>query len=127
MIDHAAFELIINQIIETSVERCKKWHGEKGIDDWSVLEWAGATCGEAGELANVAKKILRIEHGMQSIGDAGLTKDNLEALDRKYAQECADVFLYLVLNAAKRKVNLAKAIIDTFNNKSEEYGFFQRL
>lgn len=127
MLDHAAFEQAIDHIIEVSVERCKKWHGEKGIDDWSVLEWAGATCGEAGELANVAKKILRIEHGMQSIGNAGLTKDDIRILDEKYAQECADIFLYLVLNAAKRKVKLARAIIQTFNKKSEEYGFPQRL
>lgn len=117
----------MEQVTNISIARCIHWHGDKGLDDWSVLEWAGAMCGEAGEAANVAKKILRVEHGMESIGGAALTKDDLASLDAKLAQECADVFLYLVLLAAKRNIDFGKAIRETFNRKSIEYNFPERL
>lgn len=117
----------LKAVTDISVERCKRWHGEEGLNDWSVLEWAGAMCGEAGEAANVAKKLLRVQSGMQFIGGVALTEDDISNLDGKLAQECADVFLYLVLLAAKRNINLGYAIRETFNRKSVEYNFPERL
>jgi NTP pyrophosphatase (non-canonical NTP hydrolase) len=119
----AAFELIT----ETSVSRCLKWHGEKGLDDWSVLEWAGAMCGEAGEAANVAKKLIRLYHGMKDNTPVGKEEGQLEFLREKLGQEIADTFLYLILLAAKEKINLYPVIAETFNKKSKEYGFPERL
>ena len=29
------------------------------LEDWNALEWAGAMCGEAGEAANLCKKLRR--------------------------------------------------------------------
>lgn len=106
-----------------STRRCERWHGSAGLQDWSVLEWAGAMCGEAGEAANVAKKIKRELSGMKN----GLSAGSIEKLDKKLGQECADTFLYLVLLAASRNIDLGKVIVETFNKKSEEYGFPERL
>ena len=80
-------------------------------------------CGEAGEAANVAKKIKREFTGMKN----GLSAGSIQELDKKLAQECADVFIYLVLLAASRNIDLGQAVIDTFNKKSEEYNFPQRI
>lgn len=121
------FSRQLRALTDVSIERVKRWHGPEGLDDWSVLEWAGAMCGEAGEAANVAKKLLRVTSGMSSIGGAALTEDDVSNLDGKLAQECADVFLYLVLLAAKRNINLGVAIRETFNRKSVEYNFPERL
>lgn len=115
--------LTINRVLNVSVERAKKWHGEKGLDDWSILEWAGAMTGEAGEAANVAKKLRREDSGINS----PLSKETREHLRKKLASELADVFLYLVLMAAKENIDFEGAIIETFNKKSIEYNFPERL
>lgn len=123
--DDQTRDLIVNTIgyiTDLSHTRAMRWHGE--AHPWSVLEWAGAMCGEAGEAANVAKKILREESGMQNGVTTGKTK---EQLDEMFGNELADVFLYLVLCANNRGLNLGEYIIKVFNRKSEEYGFPERL
>lgn len=117
----------IARVQQVSLDRCQRWHGEAGVLDWSVLEWAGAMCGEAGEAANVAKKISRNEKRL--VGNTLTDPRDLDVgeLDRKLAQECADTFLYLVLLASRRNIDLGRAVVDTFNAKSAALGFPERL
>jgi len=94
-------------------ERARYWH-LKGRRSWSTLEWAGAMCGEAGEAANVAKKILRVDLSIDSANneDRGLLK-------QKLAKELADTIIYADLVAASEGIDLAKAVVETFNQVSD--------
>lgn len=106
-------------------QRANRWHGGD-MNNWSGLEWAGAMCGEAGEAANVAKKMRRVElalHG-NAKSDHPLKYDDLT---RELAGECADVFLYLCLLASRYGIDLERAVIEKFNKKSEQMGFPERL
>lgn len=107
------------------MERANRWHGGD-FRGWSGLEWAGAMCGEAGEAANVAKKLRRVETDVAGNvwGDRPLVTSEL--VD-KLAGECADVFLYLCLLASRYGIDLSLAVQDKFNTKSVEMGFPERL
>lgn len=109
-------------IQRVSVQRSEGWH-RGGLTEWSALEWAGAMAGEAGEAANVAKKIRRIELDVKRRD----TEGDLEELRRKLGEECADTLLYLVLLAARCGIDLAAATVAKFNATSAEYRFPERL
>jgi NTP pyrophosphatase (non-canonical NTP hydrolase) len=111
--------LTFKKIREATLSRCNQWHG---INDWSVMEWACAMAGEAGEACNVAKKIHRVATGIAR--RKGEDKLDLKA---KLAEELADTFIYLDLLAANMDIDLEAAIIKKFNSVSEDYGFPQRL
>jgi NTP pyrophosphatase (non-canonical NTP hydrolase) len=117
----------IADIQRINVDRANRWHAGD-FHQWSVLEWAGAMCGEAGEAANVAKKLRRYELELEG----NQFSDNrpmggIEGLRAQLAHECADTFLYLALLAARYDIDLAIAVRDRFNAKSEEMGFPERL
>lgn len=116
---------IIRRIQAISAIRANRWHGGD-FRAWSGLEWAGAMCGEAGEAANVAKKLKRIEDGISgnAFSEVVLNADELTA---KLGRECADTFIYMTLVAERYGIDLQKAIIDAFNKKSEEMGFPERI
>lgn len=50
-----------------NAKRGRKWH-HGDLNRWTYLEWAGAMCGEAGEAANYAKKMRRLEQGLRQGG-----------------------------------------------------------
>lgn len=104
-----------------SIIRSKRWHGEDG--KWSLLEWAGAMAGEAGEAANVAKKIKRVDSGVNNIPSDKRTKDTREELCLKLAKEAADTILYAILVINEAGFDSEEIIREVFNTKSEEYGF----
>lgn len=120
MIDIAMTQLI-------AAERAKLWHKPEGLSQWSSLEWAGAMCGEAGEAANVAKKLRRCELEIYNKGGSDFAPLDRQQLLDKYGQELSDTFLYLVLCAAREGIDLEYYIVKTFNAKSREAGFPQRL
>lgn len=60
--------LTFDTLREVNVTRCKKWHPPGSIP-WTSADWSNALCGEAGELANVVKKIRRQETGATNTGD----------------------------------------------------------
>lgn len=122
--DRGEFRRALHAITEISKSRCERWHGEKGLEDWSGLEWAGAMAGEAGEAANVAKKILRRERG---IAGQLNTPEAMEADIKQLGDELADVFHYLVLLAARYNIPLDAHIIDKFNVVSTRSGFPETL
>ncbi len=104
-----------------NVTRCARWHGPESTP-WTAADWSNATCGEAGEMANVIKKIRRHETGAVNEGDPPLAK-----LKEMAAEEIADVVIYADLMANYLGVDLAAAIRAKFNKTSERYKFPERL
>lgn len=118
----------INELFAKNIARCARWHGEKGVNDWSALEWAGAMCGEAGEAANAAKKLKRLETDMKTINEPGRHYNNLEEARTAVAKEVADTIIYGLLLMARAGIEDPEAIIrEVYNKKSEEYGFPERV
>lgn len=115
----------IADIQQVNLKRANRWHSGN-FKNWSGLEWAGALCGEAGEAANVAKKLRRVEldlHG-NAHSEHPLVQ---EELVEKLANECGDTFLYLCLLASRYDIDLEQAIVRVFNKKSIEMNFPERL
>src|SRR3990167_7228015 len=72
--------------------RARRWHND-GQTNWTLLEWAGAMCGESGEAANYAKKIRRLDQSLPN-KEKGLTKSNYNELRMRCAMEVADSIIY---------------------------------
>ena len=110
-------------ITRVNAERAAEWH--VGAPEWCLLEWAGALCGEAGELANVCKKIRRAEQGInpESKGGNEITRELMESL----GEEIADTFLYLNILCGKAGINMYGVIAEKFNKVSIRDGRPQRL
>lgn len=86
------------------------------LHDWSLSDWFTATMGELGEAANVAKKLNRYRDGING------NKETEAELRTKLAAELADTFIYLDLLAQAAGIDLAAAVVKTFNAKSDELG-----
>lgn len=80
-------------------------------------------CGEAGEAANVAKKIRKFDLGLSQRAQ----KKDRSALVFGLAQEIADTITYLAKLASQADIDLEEAVIYTFNNVSEREGFEERV
>jgi NTP pyrophosphatase (non-canonical NTP hydrolase) len=108
--------------------RCARWHGPD-TEPWSLADWSNAMCGEAGEAANVVKKIRRIDTGT----DQDLIDFPRDPTERRrifvdlLAAELADVVIYADLVAAAEGIDLAAAVVEKFNAVSEREGFPERL
>lgn len=98
--------LTFQEIRKQNLSRANDWIP---ISSWSIMEWACAMAGEAGELCNVAKKIHRIETNV-----AKRKKEIGADLMPNLAEEAADVFIYLDLLCASRDLDVA--IIKKFGN-----------
>lgn len=98
-----------------------RWHGE--ADEWSGADWSNAMCGEAGEAANVVKKLRRHE---THTGTAYNTPE-IVALLPMLAEELADVVTYADLLAHKYGIDLAAAVVAKFNRVSAAQDFPERL
>lgn len=104
-------------------ERVVRWHpGFPAEDGWSGADWSNAMCGEAGELANVVKKLRRVDVGMPGKNDP----DRRVLLDQ-LGVEAADVFIYLDLLCQFYGVSLKEALVGKFNSVSEREGWQERL
>ncbi len=113
--------LNLDALRAVNVTRCQRWHGP-GSTPWNAADWSNATCGEAGEMANVIKKIRRHETGAVNEGDP-----SPETLKVMAAEEMADVVIYVDLLANYLGVDLGEAIKAKFNKVSVKYGFPERL
>ncbi len=111
---------------EINAARCKRWH-EGSTRDWSIAEWLCEMCGEAGEAANVAKKMLRIETTTPGNESSEHRETEYESLRYKLSTELADVVITAMLSASAAGVDLESAVIARFNAKSEAMGFPERL
>lgn len=63
--------LTFERVAEINRQRCKRWHDPE-TEPWTGADWSNAMCGEAGEAANVVKKLRRNE-----TGTAGYTWDTV--------------------------------------------------
>lgn len=98
-------------------------NGFKTYDNVPITFWTTAITGELGELCNMIKKIERVKHGGIDGGTtytaANISKENIE-------EEIGGIFIYLNLLCSRLGIDMEEAIIQTFNKKSEEYGFEER-
>jgi len=113
--------LTFRELRMANVPRMERWHA--GADEWSGADWSNAMCGEAGEAANVVKKLRRRE---TNIGELANTppEDELRAA---LADELADVIAYADLLAYHYGINLGDAVAEKFNRVSERNGFPERI
>ena len=115
--------LTFDMVSQINRARASRWHpGFPDDDTWSIADWSNAMCGEAGEAANVVKKIRRHEDNLHGVGDP--TEPELRKM---LAHELADVFLYLDLVATKAGIDLPAAIVEKFNIVSDRQGFPEKL
>jgi hypothetical protein len=114
-------------LFNTNLLRAKRWH-HGDISEWSALEWAGAMAGEAGEAANAAKKLRRLESGIPSINEPERQMDSVEDASWQVAEECADTIIYALLVMARVGVTDPEVVIrDKFNRTSVKYDVPERL
>lgn len=93
---------------KANAERCSKaFH----IDEhWPIQNWALAIAGEAGELCNHIKKMLR--------GDFTLDEVRPEIL-----KELADVIIYCDIAITELGGNTAEVVVSKFNEVSDRIGW----
>lgn len=116
--------LTFAEVTHANTARCSRWHpGFPNDEAWTGADWSNAVCGEAGEMANVVKKLRRLETGTTP-GPDDPSKDVLRSM---LADEIADVFTYLDLLATFYGIDLPAAVVAKFNRVSERQGFPDRL
>lgn len=121
--------LTVRRIVEQSIARANRWHNGD-MNEWSALEWAGAMCGEAGEAANAAKKLKRLESNIESKNEPARHFRSEQSAQMAVIKETCDTILYAVLLAARAGCageDLETALCNVFNEKSKEYNFPERL
>lgn len=120
----------LNDISAVNRQRANRWHNgfpDNG-DGWTLADWSNAMCGEAGEAANVVKKLRRLDFGLQQAEQGTLGDEQMrEVLRAKLATEIGDTFVYLDLLAQAAGLSLNRCVLDTFNRVSEREGFPERL
>lgn len=118
--------MLFAHFIAVDLSRANRWH-HAGIEEWTVSDWAVAIAGECGEMCNAIKKLNRVRTGAANRNDGDRSITDFETAKKKIAQELADIIIYIPMLAKLLDINLEQAIIDTFNAKSEEYNFPERL
>lgn len=113
--------LTFAELREQNSTRVLRWHDAKS-EPWTGADWSNAMCGEAGETANVVKKLRRAETGTLAQGDPD--EATLRAM---LADEIGDVICYLDLLALHYGIDMAEAVASKFNRVSERQGFPERL
>lgn len=103
-----------------NLERCQRWH-PKGIDSWSLSDWATAAAGEMGEACNVIKKMNRVRDGL--VGN----KESEKELQEQLGQEIADTVIYLNLLSTRAGLNFGEIIRNKFNAVSIRNNFPDRI
>jgi NTP pyrophosphatase (non-canonical NTP hydrolase) len=114
---------VLRKFHALNIQRGERFH-KMGIAEWSPLEWAGAVCGEAGELANACKKLRRME---LSPGQSANDYDNREDAINHIASEAAGTFIYLDLLCERLGIDFGEAIANEFNRVSDRAKFPERV
>lgn len=109
----------LQQIQQTNLERYHRWMDNS--PGWNILEAAAECAGEVGEMLNICKKLRRSE-----LGITGNKEFNSELL-YKLEGEIGDVLITLCIVASRAGIDLDKAVTKSFNLKSAERGFPERI
>lgn len=96
--------------------------GFKTYKNVPITYWTTALSGEMGELCNMVKKMERVAHGGIDGGSSYTAKDITPEMLK---EEIGGIGIYLDLLSTLLGISLEEAIVDTFNSKSEKYGFKQ--
>src|SRR5262245_21519982 len=130
------------QLRDTNLERCARWHpGFPTDDEWTLADWSNAMGGEVGETStvlltllarmvsasgeaqNLTKKLRRLQTGTHG----NPLEQDWDALVVRLGEEVADVIIYADLLLAKLDLDMWACVVTKFNQKSEELGFPERL
>lgn len=117
--------LTFAELISKSESRSLRWH--QASQPWTPADWAIAVFGEVGEMCNALKKLNRILTNAPNINEPGRQLSTIEEAKDAIGDEIADYIIYTPCLAASLGIDLEKHIIRKFNQKSEEYGFPERL
>lgn len=109
-----------------NARRCGRWH-KKGMEEWSVADWAVAMAGEAGEVCNAVKKLRRVECDALNINEPGRQLSTVDEAVKQIGKEIADTLIYLDLLALRLGLDLEAELIAKFNETSARYDFPERL
>lgn len=115
--------LTFNQLARANRARVARWHGDFKGGAWSGADWSNAMCGEAGEAANVVKKIRRVETGAAP----GPDDPPMNRLLLDLGLELADTITYADLLAQYYDLDLGAMTARKFNMVSIRQGFPDRL
>lgn len=116
-------DLGLRAIHAVNVARAERWHPGFPGGDWTGGDWAAAMCGEAGEAANVVKKLRRLDIGANA--RIGVTNDDCTGpeLRAELGEELADTLLYIDLLAAFYGIDLVRHVVGKFNRVSDLQGW----
>ncbi len=107
---------------EKNISRAR--NGFRCYDNQPLTYWTTALAGEVGELCNMIKKMERVQRGGIDGGSSYTAKD----IDKEMLkEEIGGIAIYLDLLASLLDIDLQEAIVDTFNSKSEKYGFTEKV
>lgn len=113
--------LSLGALRRANVRRARRWHADDDAG-WTGADWSNAMCGEAGEAANVVKKLRRSETGKQGRNDP--PPDVLRSM---LGAELADTIIYADLLAEHYDIDLTAAVIEKFNAVSDREGFPDKI
>jgi NTP pyrophosphatase (non-canonical NTP hydrolase) len=136
-------DLTFRQLAEANAARHSRWHPPES-EPWSLADWSNAMCGEAGEAANMVKKLRRIETGTDrgpwSIPHSTVPGrmvhldrgQQARILAKGIGLELADVVIYADLLAQQltRRYGgypLDELVVTKFNAVSHREGFPEHL
>ena len=111
----------LEQLRDVNQTRRDEWRARDGSAPWTGADWSNEMCGEAGEAANVVKKLRRIETGYKGPGPT--EAELLEHL----ADELADVLICVDLLGMHYGIDLAPALVRKFNATSDKQGLSTKL
>ena len=115
--------LTFAQFSRINLARCLRWHPQ-GIKSWSLSDWTVAMVGEAGEAANVVKKMNRVRDALIGNKWSESTDYNLRTM---FGKELADTVIYCDLAAQAADLALGELVVEKFNEVSIRNGFPERL
>jgi NTP pyrophosphatase (non-canonical NTP hydrolase) len=118
---HTIRDLTFDRVTGMNNMRCRRWHNPD-TDAWTGADWSNAMCGEAGEAANVVKKLRRHETRTSPQGDP-----SYEELRKALGYEIADTILYALLLGAHYEIDIPTALVEKFNLVSAKNGFPEQL
>ena len=108
----------LNNLRRANVARQAEWPGGEHVDlCFRALEMAG----EAGELANKLKKLVRLQRKITG------TNEDRATLMKEIADEMGDVIITVDLIGMEIGISAAAAVEDKFNATSIKHGLKTRL